>query len=245
MIEVITITTDPTSMQLRKLGNSGLQVTPVGLGLAALGRPGYINLWHADDLNQEYDVAAMEQHADQVLDAAWEAGVRYFDAARSYGLAERFLGSWLDARNIDPSAVTVGSKWGYTYTAGWEVYAEVHEVKEHSLDVLQRQTTESRSLLGDHLDLYQIHSATLDSGVLDNRPVLDELARLRSAGLRIGLSLSGTGQPETLWRALEIRYDGAPSSTPYRQPGTCWSARSGRRWLQHTKPGWASSSRKH
>ena len=62
-----------------------------GLGLAALGRPGYINLGHAADLHADYDVAAMEGRAHAVLDAAHAAGVRYFDAARSYGRAEEFL----------------------------------------------------------------------------------------------------------------------------------------------------------
>ena len=47
--------------------------------------------------------------------------------------------------------------------------AEVHEVKDHSLAALARQAAESRELLGDHLDLYQVHSATLDSGVLEDR----------------------------------------------------------------------------
>ena len=70
----------------------------IGLGLAALGRPGYINLGHADDLGRNYDVAAMRAHAHAVLDAAWGAGVRYFDAARSYGRAEEFLGDWLRTR---------------------------------------------------------------------------------------------------------------------------------------------------
>jgi aryl-alcohol dehydrogenase-like predicted oxidoreductase len=195
-------------MEPRALGRSGLKVSPIGLGLAALGRPGYINLGHADDLNYAYDVAKMEEHAHTVLDLAWAHGVRYFDVARSYGLAESFLGQWLATRRVAPAEVTVGSKWGYTYTAGWQVEAEKHEVKEHSLAVLQRQMGESQATLSSYLDLYQIHSATLDSGVLENAAVLDELARLRDTGLAIGISLSGPQQAETLQRAMEIRYDG-------------------------------------
>jgi aryl-alcohol dehydrogenase-like predicted oxidoreductase len=104
--------------------------------------------------------------------------------------------------------VTVGSKWGYTYTAAWQVHADKHEVKDHSLAVLRRQTAESRQLLGGTLRLYQVHSATLDSGVLDNRDVLDELGRLRSGGLAIGLSLTGPRQADTLRRALDVRRGG-------------------------------------
>src|SRR5579872_1602862 len=101
----------------RLLGTTGLNITPLGLGLAALGRPGYFNLGHAADLAYDYDVSAMQARAHAALDAAWDAGVRYFDAARSYGRAEEFLGRWLAARQIPAGAVTVGSKWGYVYTA--------------------------------------------------------------------------------------------------------------------------------
>lgn len=195
-------------MTERELGRTGLRVSRVGLGLAALGRPGYINLGHADDLGGEYAVEAMREQAHRVLDAAHEAGVRYFDAARSYGRAEEFLAGWLEARGVAPEEVVVGSKWGYTYTAGWRVEAEVHEVKEHSLAVLRRQHRESVERLGRHLDLYQVHSATLESGVLEDREVLAELARLRGEGLRIGLSLSGPRQAETLRRALEVEHGG-------------------------------------
>lgn len=193
-----------------RFNQTGLKVTPLGLGLAALGRPGYINLGHAADLSGDYDVAAMEAHAHGVLDAAWAGGVRYFDAARSYGRAEQFLASWLRARAIAPEAVTVGSKWGYTYTAGWRVEAEKHEVKDHSLPVLRRQIGESRALLGDTLNLYQIHSATLDSGVLDNHEVLAALADLRDEGVVIGLSLSGPAQDKTLMKAIDIQSGGSP-----------------------------------
>jgi aryl-alcohol dehydrogenase-like predicted oxidoreductase len=153
----------------------------------------------------------MEAHAHAVLDAAWNAGIRYFDAARSYGRAEAFLTSWLTSRHINPASVTVGSKWGYTYTADWQVTVpdgQKHEVKDHTLPVLQRQWQESQKLLGNQLNLYQIHSATLDSGVLDDTAVLTHLAHLRNTGTVIGLSLSGTGQADTLWRALEIEFDG-------------------------------------
>lgn len=190
-----------------------MNTTKLGLGLAALGRPGYINLGHGRDLEHDYDVRAMENHAHEVLDAAWEAGIRYFDAARSYGRAEQFLSTWLSKRTIEPAAITVGSKWGYTYTAAWQVNVpegEKHEVKDHSLPVLQRQIKESRDLLSDHLDLYQIHSATLDSGVLTNEPVLQELGRLRRGGLAIGLSVSGPRQADTIWRALDVQVDGVP-----------------------------------
>ncbi|MFO7679474.1 MAG: aldo/keto reductase [Chloroflexota bacterium] len=192
-------------MNTRAFGKTHLLVTPIGLGLAALGRPGYINLGHAQDLGEDYDVAAMENHSHQVLDAAWAAGIRYFDAARSYGRAEAFLGSWLTSRQIPKEQVTVGSKWGYTYTAGWQIEADAHEIKEHSLPVLQRQIGESRERLGAYLDLYQIHSATLDSGVLSNQAVLAELAQLKRGGLKIGLSLSGSNQEDTLKRALDVQ----------------------------------------
>ena len=197
-------------MELRPFGSTGRQVTPLGLGLAALGRPGYITLDHADDLNADYDVAAMQAHTHSVLDAAYAAGIRYFDAARSYGRAEAFLGNWLRARTFAHDAVTVGSKWGYTYTADWQIDAENHEIKEHSLAVLQRQWSETQAELGGYLDLYQIHSAKLETGVLDAVDVLNELARLKGAGTAIGLTLSGPGQAETLRKALTVQIDNQP-----------------------------------
>jgi aryl-alcohol dehydrogenase-like predicted oxidoreductase len=166
--------------------------------MAALGRPGYINLGHAGDVG-DTDVEAMERHAHAVLDAAYDGGVRYFDAARSYGRGEAFLASWLAGHDD----VTVGSKWGYTYTADWRVDAEHHEIKDLTVDTLRRQLGETRALLGDRLALYQIHSATLESGVLDDSAVRDELARLRSSGVFVGFTATGPRQADTIERALE------------------------------------------
>jgi len=195
-------------VELSPFGRSRLPVTRLGLGLAALGRPGYLNLGHAGDLRHEYDVAVMEHRCHEVLDRAFFAGVRYVDVARSYGRGEEFLASWLAARQLHPGAITIGSKWGYTYTAGWQAYAEKHEVKDHSLATLERQLAESRAILGASFSLYHIHSATLESGVLDDTRVLDALARLRAGGLAVGLSVSGPRQAEVIRRALAVERDG-------------------------------------
>jgi aryl-alcohol dehydrogenase-like predicted oxidoreductase len=195
-------------VETRVLGRSGLQVSRIGLGLAALGRPAYINLGHGEDLAGRIDVPAMEDNARRVLDAAYERDIRYFDAARSYGKAEEFLASWLTGRGLDPDDVTVGSKWGYTYTGGWRIDAKEHEVKELSAANLRRQFAESRALLGDHLDLYQIHSATLESGVLEDDEVEAELERLRADGLAVGVTVTGPRQAETIERTIETgRFD--------------------------------------
>ena len=55
-------------MQPRPLGATGLRVTPVGLGLAALGRPAYIDLGRDADLGPARDVEALERRCHQVLD---------------------------------------------------------------------------------------------------------------------------------------------------------------------------------
>jgi len=207
-------------MELRPLGSTGLRVTPIGLGLAAVGRPGYITLDREKDLGSDRSVTALERRAHDVLGAAYDAGIRYFDAARSYGFAERFLASWLRERGLPPEAVTVGSKWGYTYVGNWQVDAPVHEVKDHSLAALRRQIDESRTLLGEYLDLYQIHSATLESGVLDDHAVLAELNTLRAGGLTIGMSVSGPRQSEVIRRALAVRVDGV---NPFQSVQATWN----------------------
>ncbi len=180
----------------------------LGLGLAALGRPGYVTLNHASDLGHQYDPASMEAHAHEVLDAAYAAGIRYIDAARSYGRAEDFLASWLRKRDIQPGEITVASKWGYTYTAGWSTRATQHEVKDHSLTAFERQFRESIERLDGHLSLYQIHSVTAESKTLEDNALMDAIARLREKGIRAGLSVSGPGQDIAIRRAIEVRRDG-------------------------------------
>jgi aryl-alcohol dehydrogenase-like predicted oxidoreductase len=178
----------------------------IGLGLAALGRPAYINLGRTSALPAERDVEAMRGASHAVLDGAYAAGVRWVDVARSYGLAEQFLSSWLAAR--DHSDVTVSSKWGYAYVGGWRLDADVHEVKEHSLARFRAQWRESHDLLGDAIALYQVHSLTADSPLFDDEPLLDALAALATEGVRVGFSTSGPAQADTVRRALSLEISG-------------------------------------
>ena len=198
----------------------------LGLGLAALGRPGYINLGHGEDLPAGHDVQQMQTAAHKVMDLALELGIVYFDAARSYGRAEQFLAAWLDSRKIQPGQITIASKWGYTYTADWNVSlpaGEAHEIKEHSLARLDKQFSESKELIGDHLDLYQIHSATLESGVLENSESWTDWRNLGTQGYE-----SDCRSADRIKRKRSFARSSANGATktflaPSKQHGICWS----------------------
>ncbi|MFF2949895.1 aldo/keto reductase [Kitasatospora sp. NPDC057965] len=182
-----------------------------GLGTAAVGRPGYITLGRDLDLPADRTVDALRERTHTLLDAAFAAGVRYFDTARSYGRAEEFLGGWLAARPQAAREVTVGSKWGYTYTADWRASGvPVHEVKEHSTAVFERQIEETRAMLGGLPDVYLVHSVTPDSPALTDPALHAGLAALAAEGVRVGLSTSGPAQAAAVRAALEVTVDGRP-----------------------------------
>jgi aryl-alcohol dehydrogenase-like predicted oxidoreductase len=182
-------------------------VPQLGLGLAAIGRPAYITAGRDRDLPPGRSRSALGTRSHELLDRAYAAGIRYVDAARSYGDAERFLGGWLRERAVED--VFVASKWGYTYVGDWRLDSERHEVKSHDLPTFERQLAESRAQLGDRLRLYQVHSVTPDSPLLDDVALLRRLAELRADGIEVGASTSGPGQAEAIRRLLEVAVDGA------------------------------------
>ncbi|XRQ16128.1 aldo/keto reductase [Actinomadura welshii] len=181
-------------------------VRRLGVGLAALGRPAYINVGRSGELPPDRSVEAMREATWNVLDAAYAAGIRWVDAARSYGRAEEFLGGWLTERA--PEGMTVSSKWGYAYVGEWRTNAPVHEVKEHSLDRYRVQSAETRTFLGGHLSVYQVHSLTPDSPLLQDVQLQEALAEMASEGVRVGFSTSGPRQSDTIRRAMELEVGG-------------------------------------
>ncbi len=180
----------------------------LGLGLAALGRPAYITTGRDRDL-AERNVDDMRTRTFDVLDSAYKLGIRYLDTARSYGHAEEFLAAWL-REHPEITDVTIASKWGYRYVGDWRMDAEVHEVKDHSLDAFTEQLRQTQTLLGHRLDLYQVHSLTDDSPLWCDTRLHESLARLRDAGTRIGLTTSGPHQDRAVRAALDLTIGGAP-----------------------------------
>ncbi|MDT7581083.1 MAG: hypothetical protein QOK35_2347 [Pseudonocardiales bacterium] len=180
-----------------------------------MGRPAYITAGRGADLRGGRAVADLRDRTFAVLDAAYAAGVRYVDAARSYGRAEEFLAAWL-AAHPEVRDVEIGSKWGYRYVGDWRMDADVHEVKDHSPAAFRAQWAETSALLGGRVGVYHVHSATLDTGVLDDAELHGALARLRDDGVRVGISTSGPGQGDAVRRALEVRVGGEPLFTSFQ-----------------------------
>ncbi|AND15225.1 aldo/keto reductase [Rathayibacter tritici] len=178
----------------------------IGIGLAAVGRPAYITAGRDGDLGpaSERSVEVLRERTHRLLDAAWDTGVRFIDAARSYGRAEEFLGDWLARHPERRAALRIESKWGYEYVGGWAMDASVHERKEHSVAMLDRQWPLTVDALGSAPDSYLVHSITPESPALTDRPLLDRLRGLAGSGVRVGLSTSGPAQGRVIELARAI-----------------------------------------
>ena len=184
----------------------------IGLGTAAIGRPQYINI--KDKPEQQFDLNKFREQGKAVLEAAYQTGIRYFDTAPGYGMAEKLVLDWVLEKQDE--SIEIATKWGYTYVANFNMDAAEHEIKEHSLSKLNEQWAVSEKLL-PYLSTYQIHSATFDTGVLDNKSVLDRLIELKSNyNLLIGLTTTGSNQTEVINKALTIEVDGNPLFEAYQ-----------------------------
>jgi aryl-alcohol dehydrogenase-like predicted oxidoreductase len=205
-----------------KASSSAVSLPRLGLGMAALGRPGYINLDRSAVFGTgERTVQDMQHQANRVMDqllstvsSSSSSSMPWLDCARSYGKSEKFVGEYLRDKNIDPANVFVSSKWGYTYVADWKVAlldkGAMHEVKDHSTENFLKQLQETQENIGEYLDLYQIHSATFESGILTDSQAHQALADCRkNHGWAIGLSLSSPNQDEVLKEAMKLRVDGS------------------------------------
>ena len=164
----------------------------IGLGLAALGRPGYLNLGHGDDLGDDRSVGRRcERQRFAVLDAALRRG-RALLRRRALLRPRRRSSSAPGCADRASRRTSSSAPSGATSTprTGRSTPTRPRSSTTTS-DTFRRQLEETRAQLGDRLALYQIHSATPDSGVLEDDAVLDELRDLRAAGVALGVTGSG------------------------------------------------------
>src|SRR2546429_5418396 len=129
-------------MQKRQLGNSDLQITPVGYGAWAIGGSGWQFAWGSQSDNQS--VAAIHR--------ALERGVNWIDTAAVYGLGHseevvaRALKEWRGSKPY------VFAKCGLR----WDARGEVHKVLS-AASIRSEIENSLRRLSLDVVDLYQIH----------------------------------------------------------------------------------------
>jgi D-threo-aldose 1-dehydrogenase len=137
----------------RQLGNTSLQVTPFGLGGTTLG-----NIYSAVE----------EQAALDTIDAAYQAGVRYFDTAPlyGYGLSELRLGKGLARYPRDQVVISTKVGWSLVpiepgQTQAIDIFAKAlpfRGVIDYSRDAIQRSLAESLKRLNvDHIDIVLMH----------------------------------------------------------------------------------------
>jgi aryl-alcohol dehydrogenase-like predicted oxidoreductase len=136
-------------MNLRKLGNSDLEITPVGFGAWAIGGGNWEFAWGPQDDNES--IAAIHK--------ALELGVNWTDTAAVYGLGHseeivaRALKEWRGRRP-------------YVFTKCTLVWDESRKISQnHSAASIRRECENSlRRLQVDSIDLYQIHWPPADNG---------------------------------------------------------------------------------
>lgn len=153
-------------MELRALGATGLQVSPVGLGTVKFGRNQGVNYPHAFTLPSDQDALAL-------LNLAWELGINLLDTAPAYGVSEERLGRLLRQCRREWVIVT---KVGEEFENG---------VSRFDFSAAATRASVERSLrrLGvETLDAVLIHSNGEDLTILEQEAVLPTLRDLQRAG---------------------------------------------------------------
>ncbi len=128
-------------MQKRKLGNSDMTITPIGIGAWAMGGGGWEFAWGAQD----------DRESIEAIHAALDGGVNWIDTAAVYGLghSEEVVARALKGRSNRP----------YVFTKCELVWNEKREIgRSLKADSIRREVENSlRRLQVDVIDLYQIH----------------------------------------------------------------------------------------
>src|SRR5215471_2848311 len=128
-------------MQTNQLGNSDLQITPLGIGAWAMGGSGWQFSWSDQDDNDSITA----------IHAALDAGVKWIDTAAVYGLGH--------SEEVVAKALAGRSRRPYVFTKCSRVWNDKREIGHSRKAASVRRECEAslRRLKTDVIDLYQIH----------------------------------------------------------------------------------------
>ncbi|HYP21003.1 MAG TPA: aldo/keto reductase [Chloroflexia bacterium] len=164
-------------MQRRRLGRSGIEVSPLGLGCWAIGGP--VTLANGEERSPFGWGHVDDEEAVRAIRRAIDLGVNFFDTANNYGAghSERQLGRGIAGHRGE---VVVCTKFATVFD---EETSSVYFDREMDLTFDSiRETCEAslRRLNTDYIDLYLLHNGSLDPERVP--PVLDHLERLVGEG---------------------------------------------------------------
>lgn len=162
-------------MDLRTIGNSGLQVFPVGFGAFKIGRNQGIKYPRGYELPSEAEV-------DRLLNGVLDSGINLIDTAPAYGLSEERIGGSIARRRDE---YVLSTKVGETFANGQSTYdfsaTAIRESVERSL----------RRLKTDVVDLLFLHSDGDDHRLLFETDAVETILACKSSGLAKAVGLSG------------------------------------------------------
>ena len=174
-------------MDKRQLGDTGISVSPHGLGTTKFGRNEGVKYPTPFDLHEESELA-------DLLALAKELGVNLIDTAPAYGLSEERLGRLLEGQRED--WVIVG-KVGEEFENGESFYDFSAEHFEKSLlRSLERLKT-------DYIDVLLIHSNGEDLDILNNESSIRALEDFKQRGMVRAIGASTKTEAGGI-KALEI-----------------------------------------
>ncbi|EHB56266.1 NADP-dependent oxidoreductase domain protein [Mycolicibacterium rhodesiae JS60] len=169
-------------MELRPLGGTGIDVSPLGLGTVKIGR----------DQRVKYPSAFTIPNDDAVrelFDLAWELGVNVVDTAPAYGNSEERLGRLLPHKND----WIVVSKTGESFENGESRF-------DFSAKFTRKSVERSLRLLGrDYIDILLVHSDGNDMNIIRESAVCDTLQQLKQEGLIRAVGMSTKTVESGLW----------------------------------------------
>jgi len=151
-----------------KLGDTGIDVSIIGLGTVKFGRNQGVKYPSAFDLPSDTEMAHLLDHAKQL-------GVNFLDTAPAYGTSEERLGRWLKQTGGRADWV-IASKFGETFVDGVSLFDFSREAAWRSIDESLRR------LQTDYLDLVLVHSNGDDVDIINKHKVFDTLAALKKSG---------------------------------------------------------------